>query len=138
LEFRRTIEEDSEGRAAGTHEHERRPEGEQQEMDLQLYYQKIREFASTIQEEFPVVLSRETADGGKNGVLSEVAVRLAAKMVVEGTARLATPEEADAFRQAQAEAKRIADSEAAAAKVQLTVLSTDELKRLRGAGRSKD
>jgi hypothetical protein len=107
-------------------------------MDLQLYYQKIRDFASTITEEFPVVLSRETADGGRNGILSEVGVRLAAKMVVEGSARLATQEEAEAFRQAHAEAKRIADQEAAAAKVQLTVLSTDELKRLRGVSRSKE
>ena len=101
-------------------------------MDLQLYYQKIRDFASTIKEEFPVVMSRETADGGRYGVLSEVGVRLAAKMVVEGTARLATTEEAEAFREANAEAKRIADNEAAAAKVQVTVVSSDELKRLRG------
>jgi|SRR5450631_3637008 hypothetical protein len=107
-------------------------------MDLQVYYQKIRDFAATIREAFPVVVSLETADGGKSGVISEVAARLAAKLVVEGTARLAIPEEAEAFRQLQAEAKRLADQEAAVAKVQLTVLSTDELKRLKGNTRSKD
>jgi hypothetical protein len=101
-------------------------------MDLQLYYQKIREFAGTIEEEFPVVVSRETADGGKNGILTEVPAKLAAKMMVEGTARLAKPKEAEAFRQEQAERKRIADQEVAAAKVQLTVLSTDDLNRLKG------
>jgi hypothetical protein len=101
-------------------------------MDLQLYYQKIREFAATIDEEFPVVVSRETADGGKNGTLTEVPSRLAAKMVVEGTARLAKPKEAEVFRQEQAERKRVADQEAAVSKVQLTVLSTDDLNRLKG------
>jgi hypothetical protein len=64
-------------------------------MDLQLYYQKIREFAATIEEEFPVLVSRETADGGKNGTLTEVTAKLAAKMVVDGTARLAKPKEAE-------------------------------------------
>jgi pentose-5-phosphate-3-epimerase len=101
-------------------------------MDLQLYYQKIREFAATIEEEFPIVVSQETADGGKTGTLTEVAARLGAKMVVEGTARLAKPKEAEAFRQVQAERKRVADQEAAASKVQLTVLSTDDLNRLKG------
>src|SRR5580700_11391362 len=101
-------------------------------MDLQLYYQKIREFAVTIEEEFPVLVSRETADGGKNGTLTEVPAKLAAKMVVDGTARLAKPKEAEAFRQDQAERKRLSDQEVAAAKVQLTVLSTAVLNRLKG------
>jgi hypothetical protein len=101
-------------------------------MDLQLYYQKIREYAATIEEEFPVLVSLETADGGKNGILTEVSARLAAKMVVDGTARLAKPKEAEAFRQEQAERKRVADQEVAAAKVQLTVLSTADLNRLKG------
>ena len=101
-------------------------------MDLQLYYQKIRTMAASIEDAFPVVVSAETPDGGKNGVLTEVSPRLAAKMVVEGTARLATAAEAKAFRKSQAEAKRLADQEAAASKVQLAVLSTDELNRLVG------
>jgi|SRR6185369_363127 len=101
-------------------------------MDLKAYYQKIRAIASTIEEEFAVVVSRETADGGKEGVLTEVAPRLAAKLVVEGIARLATTTEAEAFRRAQVEAKRVVDAAAAASKVQLTVMSSDELNRLKG------
>jgi hypothetical protein len=43
------------------------------------------------------------------------------------------------FRAAQTEAKRVADQEAAAAKVQFTVLSTTELNRLKGTpGSSPD
>jgi ribosomal protein L24 len=101
-------------------------------MDLQLYYQKIRDFAETIEDAFPVVVSMETADGGKGGILTEVAKRLAAKLVVEGVARIAQHEEAEAFRREQAEAKRLSDQAVAAAKVQLAVLSTDDLNRLKG------
>ena len=105
-------------------------------MDLRLYYQKIRDMESKITEAFPVVVSNETADGGKPGVLTEVTPGIAAKMLVEGVVRLATAEEAMAFRTAQAEAKRVADQAAAAARVQFTVLSTTELNRLKGGPES--
>ena len=105
-------------------------------MDLKLYYQKIRDMESKITEAFPVVVSNETADGGRAGVLTEVTPGIAAKMVVEGSARLATAAEAMAFRAVQTEAKRVADQEAAAAKVQFTVLSTAELNKLKGASKS--
>jgi molybdenum-dependent DNA-binding transcriptional regulator ModE len=107
-------------------------------MDLKLYYQKIRDMESKITEAFPVVVSVETPDGGKAGVLTEVTPGIAAKMLVEGAARLATAQEAKAFRAGQAEAKRAAD-EAAAAKVQFTVVSTTELNKLKSApGPSQD
>jgi hypothetical protein len=105
-------------------------------MDLKLYYQKIRDVESKITEAFPVVVSHETADGGKPGVLTEVTPGIAARMLAEGVVRLATAEEAMAFRTAQAEAKRVADQAAAAARVQFTVLSTAELNRLKGGPES--
>ncbi|MGA2267703.1 MAG: hypothetical protein ABSH44_04450 [Bryobacteraceae bacterium] len=105
-------------------------------MDLKLYYQKIRDMESKITEAFPVVVSSETPDGGKPGVLTEVTPRIAAKMIVEGLARLATAEEAKAFSELQAEARRVAEQVAAAAKVQLAVLSTTELNKLKGLSRS--
>ena len=108
-------------------------------MDLRLYYQKIRDMESKITEAFPVVVGIETADGGKPGGLTEVTPGIAARMVVEGSARLATAPEAKAFRAAQAEAKRVADQAAAAAKVQFTVVSTTELNNLKSnPGSSKD
>ena len=106
-------------------------------MDLRLYYQKIREATSNIAEAFPVVVSKETADGGKAGILSEVTRAIAARLLVEGLARLASAQETDAFRQMQAEAKRLADQMAAADKVQLAVLSTEELQTLRDLSPSK-
>jgi len=101
-------------------------------MDLKLYYQKIRDKESEITDAFPIVVSNETADGGKPGLLTEVTPGIAAKMLVEGVARLAAAEEAQAFKAAQAEARRVAEQAAAAAKVQFTVLSTAELNRLQG------
>jgi hypothetical protein len=107
-------------------------------MDLRLYYQRIRDKESEITEAFPIVVSNETADGGKPGVLTEVTPGIAAKMVVDGVARLATAQEAKTFRAAQVEAKRVAD-QAAAGKVQFTVVSTTELNNLKSnPGSSKD
>ncbi len=107
-------------------------------MDLKLYYQKLRDKESEITEAFPIVVSNETADGGKLGVLTEVTPAIAAKMLVEGVARLATAKEEMAFRTVQAEAKRAAD-QAAAAKVQFTVVSTTELNKLKSVpGSSPD
>jgi hypothetical protein len=82
------------------------------------------------------VVSVETPDGGKAGVLTEVTPGIAAKMLVEGAARLATAEEATAFAAANAEARRAAEQLAAAAKVQFAVLSTAELNKLKGVSKS--
>jgi hypothetical protein len=104
-------------------------------MDLQAYYQKIREMESKMADEYPLVVSMDTADGGKSGRMTEVPRRLAAKLLVEGQVRLASKEEAKAHRESAAEAHRLAEQAATAAKVQLTVLSTAELDRLRSGAR---
>jgi|RhiMetdeSRZDD1v2_1073273.scaffolds.fasta_scaffold2284562_2 hypothetical protein len=106
-------------------------------MDLRHYYEKIREVEAGIAEEFTVVVSRGTADGGKEGARSEVGRRLAARMIVEGSARLATAAEKEAFYAAQAAHRHAAEQAAAASKVQFAVLSSSELEKLRGAGKSK-
>lgn len=105
-------------------------------MDLRVYYQKIREVKEEIAEAFPVVISRETADGGKAGIPNEVSRELAAKMLVDGVARLAKPEEAEEFRRAKVEAHKTAEQVQAAARMQVTVLSEADLKTLRGIGKS--
>ena|SRR5690242_4100303 len=102
-------------------------------MDLKRYYQKIREVESTIVDTFAVVVSLETPDGGKGGTLTEVLPRVAAKMVVDGVAKLASKDEARRLREAQAEAQRAAEQAATMSRVQLTVLPTSELNRLREA-----
>ena len=107
-------------------------------MDLQAYYQKIRAMEAKIVEDFSLVVSVETSDGGKCGTKTEVPRRLAAKLLIEGVARLASKEELKAHRDLLAEAKRIAERALAAARLQLTVLSTTELDRLRNEARTKE
>jgi hypothetical protein len=106
-------------------------------MDLRLYYQKIRDIEAKIAEEFPIIVSHETSNGGVPGAHTEVRKGLAAKMIVEGLARLATPQEAQAFREMQAAAKDAVDQMLAAAKVQVAVVAASELDRLRNAAKSK-
>jgi hypothetical protein len=104
-------------------------------MNLKMYYQKIRDWEAKIAEEFAVIVSNETPDGGKPGEKTEVARRIAAKMIVEGLARLATPAEAAAFRALQAAAKEAADQLAAVARVQVAMVTAAELEKLKSAGR---
>ena len=67
-------------------------------MDLRVYYQQIRAVENDIAGRDAVVMSVATRDGGKPGVLSEVARALAASLIVDGRARLATAEEEAQFR----------------------------------------
>ena len=106
-------------------------------MDLKVYYQKLRATEGEIGEQFPVVVSKETSDGGKGGRYAEVTRAVAAKMTLDGSARLATPEEAKTYRDTQAEAKKAADQAAEAAKVQLTIVTAGEMARLTGARKEK-
>ena len=60
-------------------------------------------------------------------------------MLVEGAVRLATVAEAEAYRLLQAEAKQNLEQMAAVSRVQLAVLSTDQLNSLKGISQpSKD
>jgi|SRR5579871_896547 len=103
-------------------------------MDVKGYFQKIREIESAIMDIFAIIVSLETPDGGKAGTITEVTPSVAAKMIVEGAARLAKPEEAKAFRQ-RADAKRAADQAAAASKVALSVVPTEDLDKLKAASK---
>jgi hypothetical protein len=107
-------------------------------MDLRVYYQKIRDWENKIGAEFTVVKSRETADGGKMGTLTEVPKHIAAKLLVDGVADLAQPEELEKFRAEQAQAVREAAERAATvAAMQLTVVPKQELDALRAAKQSR-
>ena len=72
-------------------------------MDLRVYYQKLRKTESEIQDEFPVVVSRETSDGGRQGLKTQVPRSLAARLITDGKAELATVEETAQFRARVAE-----------------------------------
>lgn len=63
-------------------------------MDLRVYYQKIRAIEAAIEEPFVTIISRETSDGGKAGVKTEVPRKLAARLIAEERAELMKPERA--------------------------------------------
>jgi hypothetical protein len=106
-------------------------------MDLKVYYQKMRQIEAALGEVHVVVVSQETPDGGRAGVRTEVPRLVAAKLIVEGRARLATAEEASEYREQTAEAKRAAEQAATAGRMQITVISEADLRALKGATRSK-
>lgn len=101
-------------------------------MDLQAYYKKIRTLEEGLGNPFAVLVSLATPDGGREGVCTEVPRRTAARMIVDGAARMATVEEAQEFQALMAEAKRQADQQAAASRMQFTVISPNELRKLKG------
>src|ERR1035441_428112 len=108
-----------------------RPTPQETTMDLQAYFKKIRAMEERLKDPSVVLVSLETQDGGREGVRTEVPRRIAATMIVEGTARLATAEEAREFQEQKAEAKRQADQLAAASRMQFTVISPNELRKLK-------
>lgn len=101
-------------------------------MDLKGYYRRIRELEASIEAADVVVVSQETPDGGKAGVKTETPRLLAAQMVVEGKARLATAEETAQYAAEKQEAKRQADEKAASQRVRVALLSEAELLTLTG------
>jgi hypothetical protein len=100
-------------------------------MNLNNYYDKIRETEQQLSGDSAVIVSLETPDGGRPGVLTEAPRRTAARLVVEGSARLATADEASAFRASNHKAKTEADDAAAASKVQFTVIPAAELQSIK-------
>ncbi|HEX4809182.1 MAG TPA: hypothetical protein VH325_09645 [Bryobacteraceae bacterium] len=98
-------------------------------MDLKKYFRKLREIEACISESYPVVISLETADGGKAGVATEVPRAVAARMVVEGQAVLATEEQIEVFKNQHLAAKQAADKAELAKRVQVAIISDPELER---------
>jgi hypothetical protein len=58
-------------------------------MDLRLFYQKLRKIEQEITDAHVMVVSHETSDGGRAGQKSEVSRSNAARLILEGRARLA-------------------------------------------------
>ena len=73
-------------------------------MDLGAYYEKIRKVEARMETMFAVVISRATPDGGRAGVKTELPRAVAARLIAEGKADLADPEETARFR-SEGEAK---------------------------------
>jgi hypothetical protein len=97
-------------------------------MDLKQYFRKVRQVEAGLIERFPLVVSLETPDGGKPGLVSEVSREEAAKMIVEGRAVLASEEEKELYRQHQVDTKQAAEKAEFAKRVQIAIISERDLK----------
>jgi hypothetical protein len=95
-------------------------------MDLRQFYRKIRDTESTIPEKYPLVASLATEDGGKAGLIAEVPRYQAARMIVEGKARLATEEEKQAHQENLLAVQKAAEELEAARRFHLGLLLQPE------------
>ncbi|HVW85783.1 MAG TPA: hypothetical protein VHB50_13935 [Bryobacteraceae bacterium] len=98
-------------------------------MDLRTYYRKIREAEALLDGEYIVVVSLATSEGGKEGVLTEAPRSIAAKLIAEGRARVASEEETAEFRESIRAARRRFEEEEAARRVQVMVIPPQDLRK---------
>jgi hypothetical protein len=92
-------------------------------MDLRAYYTKIREVEAQLEGDHQVVVSLATSEGGKPGVRTEVPRAIAAKLIAEGRARVASDEEKSEFHEAHREARELFKGEQAARSMQVVVMT---------------
>jgi hypothetical protein len=78
-------------------------------MNVKAYYQKIRELEQTLTDSFVVIVSHDTPDGGRGGLLTEVPKHLAARMIADERAHLASEDATLQFREKSADATRTAE-----------------------------
>ena len=106
-------------------------------MDVKQYYRKINEVEAGLKDKYPMVISLETPDGGKAGVVSEVSRALAAKLIVEGRSALASEAEIERYRNEQTAAKRSAEKAELAKRLQVAIIADPDL-RVSGSKKSDD
>ena len=104
-------------------------------MDLKAYYRKVREIEASIEEEFPVIKSLATEDGGNAGQLTEVTRAIAARMIYEAIAEIAPADEVRDYRKCAEEARKNEEQRRRSAEIQFTILSEADLRALQGASR---
>jgi hypothetical protein len=95
-------------------------------MDLRQFYRKIREVKATITDQFVFIASTDTEDGGRGGVINEVTREAAARLLVEGKAVLATPDQVAAFQSAIVEAQKRLEKAEIGKRIQVAIISENE------------
>ena len=98
-------------------------------MDLRAYYAKIRETEALLEGDDVVVVSLATSEGGKAGVRTEVPRGIAAKLIAEGRAKVATDDEALEFMEKQQADRERIEAEQAARRMQVMVIPHTELRK---------
>jgi hypothetical protein len=91
-------------------------------MDVRSYYRKVKDTEKGLKGSEVVLVSLATPEGGKEGVLTEAPRNVAARMIAEGRARVATDAEASEFREGLRAARQKHEREEAARRVQIVVM----------------
>jgi hypothetical protein len=103
-------------------------------MDLRTWYRKVRDAEAALTGEHFVLVSLATSEGGKDGVRTEAPRSIAAKLIAEARARVASDEEAREFHEANRVALQNHVEEEAAKRVQVMVIPARRLKKQREQG----
>jgi hypothetical protein len=98
-------------------------------MDLRAYYTKIRETEALLEGDHVVVVSLATSEGGKAGVRTEAPRGIAAKLIAEGRARVATAEEKNEFLEIRQEELERYEVEQAARRMQVVVVPQTDTRK---------
>ena len=98
-------------------------------MDMRSYYKKVRDADAALTGEHFVMVSLETSEGGKPGVRTEVPREIAAKLIAEVRARVATKEETRKFHEENRAARAAHQQDEAAKRVQVMVIPAHRLKK---------
>lgn len=91
-------------------------------MDIRSYYKKVKDTEEALRGSEIVLVSLETPEGGKPGVRTEAPRGVAARLIAENRARVATPAEASEFREGMRAARQRHEREEAARRVQIVVM----------------
>jgi len=98
-------------------------------MDLRSYYKKVREAEATLQGNESVLVSLATSEGGKEGVRTEAPRAVAARLIAEGRARVATEAEAAEFREGLRAGREKYEQDEAARRVQIVMVPAKDAKK---------
>jgi hypothetical protein len=97
-------------------------------MDVKQYYRKIAETEAGLKDNFAIVVSIETSDGGRSGVLSEVSRHTAARLIVEGRALVANEEQKQQYFEQQAAIRKAAAKAELSRRLQVAIIADPDLK----------
>ncbi len=97
-------------------------------MELKQYFKKIKDAEASISEAYPLIVSSETEDGGKPGVVVEVSRREAARAIVENRAALASEEQKQAHWEQVSARKKMAEKIELSRRLQIAIVSDSGLR----------
>ena len=106
-------------------------------MDLRVFFQKLRKIEQEIADPHVVVVSHETPDGGRRGQFAEVSRSIAARLILEGRAHLATRGGIGRVSGGGEKGAEEAQQRVMADKVQVNVISEADLRAMKSASRAE-